>query len=60
MPLVQVRGIPVGYRAGTRTRTRHGYGFEATGTGIVRVSWESNKKHAKNVKIWVFEGIFDL
>ena len=25
--LVQVRGIPAGYRAGTRTRTRHGYGF---------------------------------
>jgi hypothetical protein len=58
--LVQVMGIPAGYRGGTCTRTRAGINFNAMGTGIVRVSWESNKKHAKNIKFWVCEGIFDF
>ena len=57
---MQVTGIPAGYRGGTRTRTHAGIDSRATGTGIVRVSWESNKKHAKKVKFWVFEGIFDF
>ena len=60
MRLVQDMGIPVTFWGGTHTRTHHGYVFEATGTGTLRVLWEYNKKHAKNLKFRVFGGLFDL